>query len=65
MGGDIGAVTLVTTVGVLNSHAAHSKICVRHRFPGVSLLSLCVVILICVWVSSLVHPPQGYRVRVW
>jgi len=26
-------------------------------FSSVSLLSICVVILICVWVSYLVHPP--------
>ena len=53
---DIPAVILITTIGVLNSRAAHSKIYARHRFPGVSLLSPCVVILVCVCVSYLVHP---------
>jgi len=53
---DIPAITLITTVGVLNSQVTHSKIYVWHRFPGVSLLSPCVMTLTCVCVSCLVHP---------
>jgi len=49
---DIPAITPITTVRVLNSQVTHSKIYVWHRFPGVSLLSPCVMTLTCVCVLS-------------
>ena len=33
-------------------------------FPSVSLLSSCVVIFFCVWVSSLVYPPSALAIKV-
>ena len=53
MAGGMGA---VTTVGISNLRAADSTPMGDTAFPGVSLLSLYVVILFCVWVSSLVYP---------
>lgn len=60
MAGDMGAVTLVTTVGISNSRVlgkTNSKPMDNIAFPGVSLFSSCVLILFSLHVSSLVYPP--------